>query len=399
MNLALATAFLLSSALRVKRTNAQLCTPPLEASSTTGTCGEVVTWPTSASRVSCAFGGSTCGVFSGVPVELALVGPCLNGGAINIRGGDVFEVVFADGIQNGPGDDFIVFDARFSADSVSIEIGGTTNLVDIGCYVSCDQSLVLANTGFAFSLFGAQLDLSDWGIADDAVVNTIRFTGTGESDVVGIGALSPSVQPSPRCSSLSPPVSPTQAPTGSPSSSPTKEVSLPLVMMYLKHITVWSLKDTNVYYFSFPPNSSTLFVTFISQPTKAPSSSPSKSPSTSPSSSPTKADLDGDGVFDDEDECLGTTEENVPEIELKPNHFVLGSDGINFIKGATKGNGKGTDKSFTIQDTRGCSCEQIIENLELGNGHRKFGCSPGIMDCWVNDNCDDEDLFDRNLRG
>ena len=172
--------------------------------------------------------------------------------------------------------------------------------------------------------------------------------------------------------------------------------------------------------YSFPPNSSTLFVTFISQPTKAPSLSPSKAPSKSPSSSPTKApslspskspsaspsssptnaDIDKDGVFDDEDECLGTAiDEDAPEIKLKPNHFVLGSDGINFDKGETKGKGDGTDKGpFTIHDTRGCSCEQIIEKLGLGNGHRKFGCSPGAMDCWVNDNCD-EDLFDRNLRG
>ena len=98
------------------------------------------------------------------------------------------------------------------------------------------------------------------------------------------------------------------------------------------------------------------------------------------------------------DECIGTSiDEDVPEIKLKPNHFVLGSDGYNFDKGEVKGNGKGTDKSFTIQDTHGCSCEQIIEKLGLGNGHRK-GCSPGVMDCWVNDNCDD-DLFDRNLRG
>ena len=133
-------------------------------------------------------------------------------------------------------------------------------------------------------------------------------------------------------------------------------------------------------------------------PSKSPSSSPSKSPSTSPSSSPTKADIDKDGVFDDEDECLGTSiDEDVPEIKLKPNHFVLGSDGT-FVKGEPKGEGEGTDKSFTIEQTHGCSCEQIIEQLGLGNGHRKFGCSPGVMDCWVNGNCDD-DLFDRNLRG
>ena len=101
------------------------------------------------------------------------------------------------------------------------------------------------------------------------------------------------------------------------------------------------------------------------------------------------------------DVCPGTPFEgdvSVPEIKLKPNHFVLGIDGYNFDKGEVKGKGEGTDKSFTIVDTHGCSCEQIIEKLGLGNGHRKFGCSPGVMDCWVNKNCDDY-LFDRNLRG
>ena len=149
-------------------------------------------------------------------------------------------------------------------------------------------------------------------------------------------------------------------------------------------------------------------------PTQAPSRSPSKSPSTSPSASPTKADLDGDGVFDDEDECLGTTEENVPEIELKPNHFVLGSDGYTFDKGLSKETQEPlADPEYTIQDTRGCSCEQILYALKGKNkGLYKFGCPRGIMKCFAEAvhsegftyaeetlTCDDEDPFDRNLRG
>ena len=48
------------------------------------------------------------------------------------------------------------------------------------------------------------------------------------------------------------------------------------------------------------------------------------------------------------------------------------------------------EKEEVQQDTRGCSCEQIIDKLGLGKGHRKFGCSPGVVDCWVNNNnCDD----------
>jgi hypothetical protein len=43
----------------------------------------------------------------------------------------------------------------------------------------------------------------------------------------------------------------------------------------------------------------------------------------------------------------------------------------------------GPGPSFTIQDTAGCSCSQIIDALHLGRGHAKLGCSIGIMQKWV----------------
>jgi hypothetical protein len=49
----------------------------------------------------------------------------------------------------------------------------------------------------------------------------------------------------------------------------------------------------------------------------------------------------------------------------------------------TAPNGNGPNRSYTIEDTAGCSCEQIIENQELGKGHTKFGCSISAMDDWV----------------
>ncbi|MGZ6142170.1 MAG: hypothetical protein ACXWLM_02475 [Myxococcales bacterium] len=36
---------------------------------------------------------------------------------------------------------------------------------------------------------------------------------------------------------------------------------------------------------------------------------------------------------------------------------------------------------FTLDDTGGCSCEQIVD--KLGLGEKKFGCSPGTMENWV----------------
>ncbi len=37
---------------------------------------------------------------------------------------------------------------------------------------------------------------------------------------------------------------------------------------------------------------------------------------------------------------------------------------------------------FTTVDTGGCSCEQIIDELGLGSGQSKFGCSLGAMYVW-----------------
>lgn len=96
-------------------------------------------------------------------------------------------------------------------------------------------------------------------------------------------------------------------------------------------------------------------------------------------------DADDDGVCDDEDLCLGTIipEATVPSKgELNPNHWALLDDDENFDT-VTKGRGKGAGRSYTIEDTAGCSCEQIIEELDLGNGHVKHGCSNSAMDDWV----------------
>ena len=70
-------------------------------------------------------------------------------------------------------------------------------------------------------------------------------------------------------------------------------------------------------------------------------------------------------------------EENVPEKGLQINRYVLSSPGFFETVGET------AHPSYTIEDTRGCSCEQIIDKLRLGKGHRKFGCSRGVMNCWA----------------
>lgn len=93
-------------------------------------------------------------------------------------------------------------------------------------------------------------------------------------------------------------------------------------------------------------------------------------------------DEDGDGVLDNVDVCPGTViPESVPTKRLGTNRFALVDGDTTFDTKAPKG--KGPRKAYMIEDTAGCSCEQIIEELDLGKGHTKFGCSISAMDEWV----------------
>jgi hypothetical protein len=95
-----------------------------------------------------------------------------------------------------------------------------------------------------------------------------------------------------------------------------------------------------------------------------------------------KCDEDGDGIPDDQDECPDTViPESVPTKRLGTNRFALVDEDTTFDTKAPKG--KGPRKAFTTEDTAGCSCEQIIEELGLGKGHVKFGCSISSMEEWV----------------
>jgi hypothetical protein len=99
--------------------------------------------------------------------------------------------------------------------------------------------------------------------------------------------------------------------------------------------------------------------------------------------SPDNADADGDGVLDDDDFCPDTVvPEGVPTVQLNPNHWALFDADVEFDT-VIKGKGKGPNRSYWIEDTAGCSCEQIIEAQGLGGGHAKHGCSISAMDDWV----------------
>ena len=93
---------------------------------------------------------------------------------------------------------------------------------------------------------------------------------------------------------------------------------------------------------------------------------------------PLQLDADHDGVADEcGDRCAGTVApESVPTSGLKPNHYALVDGDWTFDTPAGS-------SDITVQQTAGCSCEQIIVEMGLGNGHRKNGCSKGAMEDWI----------------
>jgi hypothetical protein len=93
-------------------------------------------------------------------------------------------------------------------------------------------------------------------------------------------------------------------------------------------------------------------------------------------------DDDNDSVSDAEDICPGTLiPEPVPTEQLGANRYALMDD--DFIFDTTPPQGNKPGQIFTLKDTAGCSCAQIIEALELGQGHTKFGCSNDVMKEWI----------------
>lgn len=98
---------------------------------------------------------------------------------------------------------------------------------------------------------------------------------------------------------------------------------------------------------------------------------------------PNAGDTDADGIPDALDICPSTRlPESVPLAAdgLGRNRWaILGSDG-KFVQAPPQ---SGTKHSFSLADTRGCSCEQIVAEAGLGDAHLKIGCSTSNMLDWV----------------
>lgn len=109
-------------------------------------------------------------------------------------------------------------------------------------------------------------------------------------------------------------------------------------------------------------------------------------------------DKDDDGVEDKNDLCVSIIPPSEGDIDLNPNHYAwTGSIATDKFKmgaiPAKNKNGKavGPNKSFTLNDTFGCSCLQIIDWLvaedseKYGDmlGQREHGCSLGTMEEFI----------------
>jgi hypothetical protein len=87
-------------------------------------------------------------------------------------------------------------------------------------------------------------------------------------------------------------------------------------------------------------------------------------------------------VSDEVDIYPGTViPESMPTKRLGTNRYALIDDDTVFDATAPKG--QGPQQSFTLDDTAGCSCEQIIVELGLSTGHTKFGCNISAMEEWI----------------
>jgi hypothetical protein len=93
-------------------------------------------------------------------------------------------------------------------------------------------------------------------------------------------------------------------------------------------------------------------------------------------------DADGDGVCGDVDACPATAlPEAVPTVSLGVNRFAETSgDGVFDTVARGRGGPRG---AFTVEDTAGCSCDQIISALRLGRGLRRYGCPLETITAWI----------------
>jgi len=93
-------------------------------------------------------------------------------------------------------------------------------------------------------------------------------------------------------------------------------------------------------------------------------------------------DLDGDGVLDVQDACLGTAvPESVPTRERAHGRYAI-MTGSRTADGTVLFDGS-NGAVFTTGDTAGCSCEQILAAMGKTGDEQRYGCTGDTMRSWI----------------
>ena len=93
-------------------------------------------------------------------------------------------------------------------------------------------------------------------------------------------------------------------------------------------------------------------------------------------------DNDGDGIAEG-DMCPGTVPDE-PSEGLGVNRHIWNGEEFVTLVPAGRGQFEEVSSGFSMEDTMGCSCAQILDDLGGNNeGHHKFGCSKGLIESWI----------------
>ena len=91
------------------------------------------------------------------------------------------------------------------------------------------------------------------------------------------------------------------------------------------------------------------------------------------------ADCDGDGVLNGDDACQDTVADApTGKKGLGTNRWITDGQADFWTKGKNP-----TGRAYSLAETAGCSCFQIVATCGYGNGHTKHGCSNSVMDAWT----------------